>query len=378
MKNSKILLLFVCLVLIPIVIMSKRVNDNKNDVESIGSNEIPVRVEEIKIDRISQEVSYSGKTIPKMRVNVISKVPGTVIAINYEVGDSVHKGDVLLIIDDRDIQRNIEDIKTQIETAKVGISISDTTYVQTEKLYKKNQSLYESGVISKNDLENLELKLNQQKDQLKQSYLNVERLENSLKGLEDKANDTIVRSPIDGVINKRRVEIGEITSSSKSVFELIDMSQVYIDVKVSQENIDLVKNAKDIEVDVNGLNKSMEGSFSYISPAANENSLTYDTRIIVNNNNSEIMPGMLCKIIFTVKVNDYAQIIPIDGLIEKDGDIFIYIVNEENRVEKINVEVGIEEKEEVEILTDIPDNGYVVVDGKEYLADLDKVLIVRE
>ncbi|WP_432661930.1 efflux RND transporter periplasmic adaptor subunit [Wukongibacter baidiensis] len=357
-------------------------SNRKKDISSVEVNNqdfTPVRIAEVIQDNISERVSYSGKLIPKAELSINNKIFGTVTKINFDVGDPVKAGDTLFVIDDRDIASSIADLKNQIKSAEVALELQQTTYDQSKDQYEKKKALLEVGAISQNDFTKVETEYKKAEKQIKQSKLNIERLEIALEGAKNKLSDTIIKSPITGLVNKRQIQEGEIIGNNTSAFEIVQLDEVFIDVQVSQESIYLVKTSEAIEVHVDALvGKTFDGEFKYISPAADDKNLNYQARIKIDNNDKLLQPGMLCRVYFNISSSKNTILVTSESVIEKDGKKVVFIVGDDGLAHAVEVETGIENERYIEILKGINADDTIIIKGQEYLEDKDHIQIVED
>lgn len=374
-RKSKIIIVVIALIVSSALLMKLDIG-MKGMVtadESVVVSSTAVKIQEVKRGSISKNKTYSGKAIPKSTISLTSKVPGTVTSINKDIGDPVKKGDILLKIDDSDIENSIRDTNNQIESSLVTLDRQKANYNQQLTHFESTKTLYEAGALSKYEYDVQSLKLEDLEKQVKQTELSIERLRISKEKLLSKKEDSIIRSPIDGVVNKRSVDNGEIIGSNTVAFEVIDMSHIYVDVNIEQGNINDIKASQSIRLRMIGdKNRNFEGEIKHISPVADDKNLNYGVRIEVNNRDNYIQPGMLCKVDFTLEEVKDSVLVPIDSVID---DSYIYLVVDDKAV-KYDIQAGMEDNEYIRVINDIPNGSMVVVKGQEYLSDGDSVIVV--
>ncbi len=402
-----------------------------DDGQAVSSAEnTPVTYVEVlntSSESIKNEYLYSGTVKPVEELIVSGTIQGKVASVNFDVGDYVNAGDVLYTMDTSDIlnskkvaeaslasvEANIQSAQTnldlvngasmqsQIESAKNALSQAEIAYNTAKTNYENNKVLYENGIISKTDMDNIsdaysnaEISYNQAKE----SYnLVMQMPEENLRKAQDALNiaqaskesvvaqinsynkslsDAVVKSPISGYVTARNVDAGTILASSEP-FKISDISKVTMNVSVSEEIINSIGSGETVSVNipaVSSINKI--GTIKTINPAANEGG-TYDVEIEIDNADGNIKSGMFGEVNFVKDKSDETIVIPVDAVISKGGEKYVFVMKD-NKAVKTPVQTGIENGNEVEITSGLTENMDVVIKGQTYLEDGDHIEVAPD
>lgn len=311
---------------------------------------------------ISRDFSFSGTVAPSREVSVVPTVAGKVTGLGYEVGDSVGEGAVLFTVDSVDLENQLRSIEANYNVTKLQADNAKTTL-------ESNQILYEEGVISKSEY-----------DQLKLAYdtaeANLTAIEIQKENLEKNIADCSVTAPISGVISARNIEIGSFASQSSPAYTIIDLSSVKVEVGVSEQMVNQISVGDTVDVNLTAVSpEPLQGTVSTISPAATQTG-TYTIKITMDNSRGLLKPGMLAEVTFVTAASDDTMLLPRDAVIDKDGETYVYIV-ENSTAKKVLVEIGIESGETVEITDGLTTDMQVVTKGQTYISDGEQVEVVR-
>lgn len=322
-----------------------------------------VEVSTVGKDTISSNFSYSGKAAASKEISVVPTIPGEVMSYNFEVGDSVKENQVLFTVD----SSNLYD---QLRSSEANFNASKLSLENTEKTYNNNKILFEEGIISETEM-----------DQIKLSYesakANIEALEINLDVLKKKISDCSVTAPMSGVIVTRGVERGGYASQSAPAYVIMDLSTIKVEVGVSEQAVNEIKVGDNVEVVMTAAsNTPFMGKISTISPASNQTG-TYSVKIELDNKDGIIKSGMLAEVSFTKEKADNALVLPRNAVLTKDGETYIYIV-EDDTAKKTPVTIGIETGENIQITSDLSEGTQVVTRGQTYLSDGEKVSIANQ
>ena len=316
----------------------------------------------VSTDSISRDFSFSGTVAPSREVSVVPTVAGKVTGLGYEVGDSIGEGAVLFTVDSVDLENQLRSIEANYNVTKLQADNAKTTL-------ESNQILYEEGVISKSEY-----------DQLKLAYdtaeANLTAIEIQKENLEKNIADCSVTAPISGVISARNIEIGSFASQSSPAYTIIDLSSVKVEVGVSEQMVNQISVGDTVDVNLTAVSpEPLQGTVSTISPAATQTG-TYTIKITMDNSRGLLKPGMLAEVTFVTAASDDTMLLPRDAVIDKDGETYVYIV-ENSTAKKVLVEIGIESGETVEITDGLTTDMQVVTKGQTYISDGEQVEVVR-
>jgi HlyD family secretion protein len=197
--------------------------------------------EVVKRGDLLVSVSATGKIDPIRTVELRSKASGEIIKMYVEEGDFVKKGEVLCELEQTTAQNDYEQAKADLDVAKVNLEIA-------EKELRRQEGLYAQKLISDQELENTRLKYEQAKSQ-------SVRAEAALSTAKERLDDTVVRSPMDGVVIKRYVEEGQVIASGISnvsggtlIAVVGDLNSVYIQADVDETDIGKVALGQKVKV----------------------------------------------------------------------------------------------------------------------------------
>lgn len=259
-----------------------------------------------KSNEDQNQIAVTGN-IETVNVIVSSKVSGEIISIFKDEGDKVTVGDTLLIIDPtiyqiklREVEALLLSAEAQYELVRNGARKEDIQ--QAEQLLRQSEvnlqtaqndkarfeNLYQTKSISKKQYEDAmakyevalaqynsakenysKIKNISRPEELKQVKANVERLKANVDLIKKNLNDCYVTSPINGIVVKRFIEIGETVTNLSSLIKISDLSQVELMVYVNEKDLPKIKLGQLVEVTVDAFpTKKFDGKIIYISPEA--------------------------------------------------------------------------------------------------------------
>ena len=301
-----------------------------------------VAVAKVAVREVPQMATYTSTVQPYVKNNIAPQSGNRIKAIKADVGDFVSKGQILAEMD----QIQLQQAELQMKNKEVE--------------YERLKGLYEAGGLSKSDLDAIELAYQVSKTQ----YENL--LENS-----------VLRSPVTGVITARNYDVGDMYAMAAPLFTVEQIVPVKLLVGVSESDYTKVKKGDKVEIVADALpGKVFEGKVRKIYPTIDPATRTFTVEIVVNNYKKELRPGMFARVTVTFGTNN-SVVIPDVAVVKQQGsgERFVYILNEDGTVTYQKVVLGRRMGTEYEVLEGVPDGATIVTGGQIRLKDGIKVSV---
>jgi HlyD family secretion protein len=223
-------------------------------------------------------------------VNVGFKIPGRVRTLFTDEGRTVNFGDKIADLDSEEFESIVNQSKASVRSAEIQLKKASNDFDRYTKLYK-------DGVISPQQMDSAKTVLDDATSQL-QMY------NASLKTAKVKLGDSVIYSPLNGVVLRKNIEQGETVSAGTPVFTIGDLANPWVKVYVKEDKLGLVKLGQKAEIIVDSFpNRRYEGTVTYISSDAEFTpknietkeervKLVFGVKITVKNQLNELKPGM--------------------------------------------------------------------------------------
>ena len=256
---------------------------------------------------IATTISATGTLEPVDQVEVGTQVSGDIAKIFVDFNSKVKKGQVIAELDK-------SKLKATLTQAEIAYKSAETDYKYKESTYNRVKKLSESNAASSVELETAEYNMNSAK-------LSVERSRNEVNQARLNLSYATIKSPIDGVVLKRAVEVGQTVAASMSTPTLFviakDLSQMKVMAAVDEADIGQVKAGQKVKFTVDAFQEdTFNGSVQEVrlNPTTTSNVVTYTVVITAENPDQKLLPGMTatCTIV-TQEVED-AIAIPVKAL----------------------------------------------------------------
>ena len=331
-------------------------SSNETDSKAVVDTTPTVAVEQVTRRDVPQEVVYTTTIQAFAKNNIAPQSVNRIAKINVEVGDYVTKGQELAKMD----QVQLQQAENQLEQAKLQMQ-------NNEVEYGRLKGLYDAGGLSKSDLDAIELAYNASKlsyNVAKKSYDNL--LENS-----------VLLSPINGVVTARNYDIGDMYAMSAPIFTVEQIAPVKLLVGVSESDYTKVHKGDAVTITADALpGQEFQGEINRIHPTVDPATRTFTVEVKVANADKVLRPGMFARATVTFGVNN-SIIIPDVAVVKQQGsgERFVYVLEEDGTVSYTKVVLGRRLGTEYEVLEGLEDGAKVVTGGQIRLKDGVKVIV---
>jgi len=190
--------------------------------------------------------------------------------------------------------------------------------------------------------------------------------------------DCSLYSTESGLVGKRQIEPGMISTQNVTSIEIIKIDTVYARVSIPENEIAFIKKGMKAEIKIGALNdKTFAGTVHEIGVMADPMAHTYKIKITVPNYNRAIKPGMICDVIIANKARNIGYIIPNRAvMIDDAGRNYVYIIDPSQKTVKKFVKTGNIVNNGIEITDGLRNDDTVVVTGQQKLVDNSAVNIL--
>lgn len=301
-----------------------------------------VSVEQVHVREVPQIATYTSTVQAYVKNNIAPQMTGRITKINAEIGDFVKKGQILAEID-----------KAQLLQAQLQLQNKE---VELQRL----KSLYEAGGLSKSDLDAIELAYNVAKTQV-----------------DNLMENTILRSPIDGVVTARNYDAGDLYGMSAPIYTVEQIVPVKLLVGISESDYTKVKKGDAIEITADAIpGKVFYGKVEKIYPTIDPATRTFTVEVVVDNKYKTLRPGMFARVVVNFGSNNNV-VVPDVAVVKQQGsgERFIYVLNEDGTVTYQKVVLGRRMGAEYEVLEGLQDGAKIVTGGQIRLKDGVKVTV---
>ena len=317
---------------------------------------------------IDTKIVATGKLNPEEEIELKPQISGIIDEIFVEEGDLVRKGDLIARIRVVPNEQSMVSAKSRINSLKL-------TYNNSQTVFDRNKILFEKGVISRQDFENSELNLNQSKENYEQAKDDYKIIKQGSLSGGSSANTTIV-AQIPGTILEIPVREGDQVIQSNNfnagttIATVADMSKMIFEGKVDESEVGKLEEGKQITVVLGAINeKEFPAVLTFVAPKGIEQNGAVQFTIKADvdiNSSTRIRAGYSANAEVELESKDSILVIKeallqFNRITEKP---FVEFLKEDGRFQVKNVEIGISDGINVEIIEGVSEGDEIKVWNK--------------
>lgn len=229
--------------------------------------------------------SSTGVVVPERSVTLAAKIVGRVSAVNAEEGDRVKEDDVLVDIADAELRANIAATRARLRAEELN-------WAHQEKLAQRIRDLREQGTVSAENLDDANYRVDAAEQAAASARADVARAQAMLA-------ESKIRAPFDGVIIRKDIEVGDVTSPGKPLLVLEDQSSLKFRMSVKEKDVTRIEQGDTIRVTIDALDDlELDAVVSKIVPSGNPSTHEFVVEATLPAQD-KLFPGMFGKATFT-------------------------------------------------------------------------------
>ena len=303
----------------------------------------PARVVTVGKAKLTDVRKYSGSIEGLQQNKAICKMGDPLAKINVQVGSYVQKDQVLA-------EYLFTGDNTQYQQAQEQIAI-------LEKATERMRELHAKGGISQQDMDSQEM-------QLKVAKMNLETARRA----------TLILAPEAGVVTELKFQVGQTPGVGGVLATIAKLNKVILKLNVTSQDIGYFKKGASATVTV--ANEQVKGKVTLIPLAADPVTRFFPVEVTFDNKDKKLLPGM-----YVTAELDAQQVegvvVPAEAIIYRNGLNSVWTVDSEGKAHRKIVKIGVQTKNDVQILEGLEGGETVMVEGMSKMNDGDKVLIVE-
>ncbi len=243
------------------------------------------------------EIDLSGSVVSDNQKMLTSRYMGYVKQMAVSEGDIVKKGDLIYVIDSKEVESAERQVDLAISQARLALQMNKNQYNNILVNLARHERLYKKNMVSKYEFEQLQLAAKNLKDMVK---ISEEQLNQALAKKDEVLNQynyLEIHAPNDGVIVAKRLNVGEMAIPGMPAVVLTDLSKLKIVAELSETQLKHINMGKAVDIVIPSIGFKTTGKITAIVP--NSNPMTHKFKIIMkmDKESSSVYPGMYTKII---------------------------------------------------------------------------------
>ena len=243
------------------------------------------------------EIHLSGSVVSDNQKMITSRYMGYVKNMAVSEGDIVKKGQLLYEIDSKEIESAERQVDLGISQARLALQMNKNQYNNVLTNLSRHQRLYKQKMVSKYELETLELAAKNLKDMVKIAAQQVKQAEAKKEEVLNQYNYLKIHAPNEGVIVAKKLNEGEMAIPGMPAVVLTDLSRLKIIAEISETQLKFISLRKKVDIEIPSIELKTKGMITSIIPSSNPMTHKFKIKMKFDIKNHSVYPGMYAKIL---------------------------------------------------------------------------------
>jgi HlyD family secretion protein len=295
---------------------------------------VSVQTKKVTIGDVTSIVSGSGTVQPKTKVNITSEVNAEIIDLPVKEGDYVSRGQMLIQLDTIQLKKDMEssmfaanELEARLEGAQVALD-------QAKEEYERQQRLFDKSLTSEQVYKDAYYAFKSQETNYKALGQQVNAAESRLDKARDNLGKTTIKAPMEGTITLVDVELGEIAQAQtaftqgRTLMVISDLSLFEVEVEIDETDIADLSFGQSAKIEIDAFpDTTFAGKVGEIGNTAitqgagsNDQSTNFKVKVTVLDTNAKIRPGMSATVDITTNEHKGVLAVPIQAIVMRSFD----------------------------------------------------------
>lgn len=324
---------------------------------------ITVKTAPVKNHLLKTTLTLSGVLLPIQTADISSRIAGQVQSVGPDVGSTVKKGDVLVVLDTEMLSAQLIQAEAGLKSAEAGaqevqsrVELAKINLDTIQKNYDRTKALYDSGIASQSQFDDLTGKLDAAMKQYKntagpeldQARATIDTTKANIQYLQVQIKSATIRSPINGIVTNRSADPGEVVSPGATVISVADTATLKMKTFVAQDLLPLLTIGKEIDVTVDIYpDRALKGVISGIGPIAVNTGGIFPLEIAIRNDGS-ILSGLSAHATLDL-TGKKGVVVPVAAVLGSGEKTYVFVIRDGVAVQR-TITTGLRNDQEMQVL----------------------------
>ncbi len=343
----------------------------------------PAAVVQVRRAPLSNTLSIAGEFLPYQEVELHAKVAGYIRNINVDIGDHVHKGQVLAVLE-------IPELVAQVQAASAGVRHSQEEISRAQNDVSRAEADHAAlhagaarlrqasearpGLIAEQELDDAtakdrsaEAQVDAAKSALAAARQQLEVSQADQQHYAALSEFSRITAPFDGVVTARYADTGSLIQSGTSnissapVVKLSQVNVLRLRIPVPESLAASVRDGEPADIRVKATDEHFSGKVIRSTDSLDRSTRTMQVEVDVPNQDNKLTPGMYADVSLRVQNDPHALSLPLQAINRSADKTTVLLVNAENHVEEREIHTGIEGSDRIQVLSGLNEGDRVIV-----------------
>jgi len=290
--------------------------------------------------------------------HIVPRVEGVVTKVNKKLGDTVKAGEVIAVIESRELA----DAKAGYLETVERQEMTKLSFDREEKLWKEKISSEQDYLEKKQALTEADIDKRTAEQKLHAIGFDESYLEKLPSEPEQLLTIFEIKAPFKGTIIEKHIVFGEMVGTEASVCIVADLSSVWVDLQVYPKDLKYIRTGQQVVISADSEIPDAPGTINYVSPIVEADSRTAMARMVLPNESGVLRPGLFINARVAVSKTQAKVVVPKDAIQSLEGRKCVFI-KDDHGFESAFIEIGLDNTTHVEILSGLTAGQEYVTEG---------------
>ena len=259
-------------------------------------------------------LAISGRTRPQVTVNIVSKVPGQILRLAKQEGDTVKAGELL-------VQLESDAPRAAVDEVLSRITLQQRAVAEAERSFRRIEQLRAQGLATVKEFDAARFELDQ-------ARLALEGLAANRREVSARLRDNTIVAPVSGVVLARPVDPGQVVGAQSVIYEIAPLADVEIEADVDERYLPEIREGLKADVLVAGQPKPLTASLYYVSPKVDPRTGGAKVRLRLDRQVDGLRSGLTADVNLIVERREQAVTVARSAILGRDRNARVLVVNE--------------------------------------------------
>ena len=329
---------------------------------------------------LESALQISGSLVPRTRVAVHAKLPGTLSGISVQIGDRVRSGQIVATLDRREIDAQVDAAAAAVNVARAGVESAEAVLANAVVEFERGRNLFEKGAVARQHLDAAQTAHRAAAAQRDLARANLAQAEAALRRAREVQRDATLTSPIDGVVVERNYDAGSLVApgNDKPVVAVADLRMMKLEAGVSELDAGKLRPGMPARVTAQARPGDVfDGRVAAIAPEVDARNRHFAIEVRVDNARGALLSGMYGLATIPVAHARQAVAVPREAVTTRNGRRVVLKIDGAV-VRATPVEEGLNDGTLVQLVGGLEAGDTVVADARRDVADGVKVKAIAQ
>ena len=327
---------------------------------------IDVAAIKVGLTDVESTLQISGNLMPQTRVAVMAKLPGTLSRIAVNLGDRVRAGQVVAVLDRREIDAQVDAAEASVNVAKAGLEAAEAGLANAVLERDRAQNLFDRGALPRQRLDSADTARRAAAAQRDLGQANLAQVEAALRRAREIQRDTTLTAPVEGVIVERNYDAGSLVGpGDKPVVVVADLRVMKLEAGVAELEAGRLRVGMPARVTAQARpGETFEGRLAAIAPEVDARNRHFRIEIRIPNRGTALLSGMYGAAAISMERAGQVVAVPQEAVTTKDGQRVALRIDA-NTISAVPVTEGVTDGRVIQIASGLRAGDVIVSDARQ-------------